>query len=79
MISGPTHRSPFHFKRSGTLLALLLPISLLLSASQLPKSNPKPIAHFTDIAKRAGLTVTEVFGGVNTKKYIIETTGTGVA
>jgi len=39
----------------------------------------KPLAHFTDIAAKAGLTSPVVFGGVNTKKYIIETTGTGVA
>jgi enediyne biosynthesis protein E4 len=40
---------------------------------------PRPIANFTDIAEPAGLTIENVFGGVNTKKYIIETTGTGVA
>lgn len=39
----------------------------------------KPIAHFTDIAEKAGLTSPVIFGGENTKKYIIETTGTGVA
>src|SRR5436190_10513882 len=38
-----------------------------------------PIAHFTDMATKAGLTAPVVFGGENTKKYIIETTGTGVA
>jgi len=32
-----------------------------------------------DIAEKAGLTAVNVFGGVETKKYIIETTGTGVA
>jgi enediyne biosynthesis protein E4 len=37
------------------------------------------IANFTDIAEKAGLTAVNVFGGVETKKYIIETTGTGVA
>ncbi len=41
--------------------------------------NPLPLAHFTDIAEKAGLTMTTVFGGVDSKKYIIETTGTGVA
>jgi enediyne biosynthesis protein E4 len=41
--------------------------------------NGKPIAHFTDIAQKAGLTTPVIFGGENTKKYIIETTGTGVA
>jgi enediyne biosynthesis protein E4 len=39
----------------------------------------KPIANFTDIAEKAGLTMQEIFGGIDTKKYIIETTGTGVA
>jgi len=39
----------------------------------------RPIANFTDIAETAGLTIENVFGGVTTKKYIIETTGTGVA
>jgi len=79
MISGPTHRSRFRFHRSWIFLALLPPFPLLFYAAQLPKNISKPIAHFTDIAKKAGLTATEVFGGVNTKKYIIETTGTGVA
>src|SRR6267143_2434510 len=42
-------------------------------------ANAKPIVHFTDVAQKAGLTAPIVFGGENTKKYIIETTGTGVA
>ena len=42
-------------------------------------SPSKPIAYFTDVAKKAGLTMVNTFGGVATKKYIIETTGTGVA
>ncbi len=42
-------------------------------------ANAKPIVHFTDVAQKAGLTTPVVFGGENTKKYIIETTGTGVA
>jgi enediyne biosynthesis protein E4 len=37
------------------------------------------IANFEDIAEKAGLTAVNVFGGFNSKKYIIETTGTGVA
>jgi hypothetical protein len=79
MISGLIHRSRFRFHRSWIFLVLLPPFSLLFYSGQLPKNVSKPIAHFTDIAKKAGLTATEVFGGVNTKKYIIETTGTGVA
>src|SRR3989441_12892400 len=42
-------------------------------------ANAKPIVHFTDIAQKAGLTTPVIFGGENKKKYIIETTGTGVA
>src|SRR5260370_37797458 len=42
-------------------------------------ASAKPVAHFTDIAQKAGLTAPVIFGGENTKKYIIETTGTGVA
>src|ERR1700736_6807955 len=37
------------------------------------------LANFSDIAEKAGLTAVNVFGGVDAKKYIIETTGTGVA
>src|SRR5258707_10270205 len=42
-------------------------------------ANAKPIVHFTDMAQKAGLTTPVIFGGETTKKYIIETTGTGVA
>jgi hypothetical protein len=79
MISGSPHRSLFRFKTSWISLALLLPFSILFGTSQVPKSSSKPLAHFTDIAKKAGLTDAVVFGGVDTKKYILETTGTGVA
>jgi hypothetical protein len=79
MISGPTHRSLFRFKAFWVALVLLPPLSVLFGASQLPKSTTKPLAHFTDIAKKTGLADPVVFGGVDTKKYIIETTGTGVA
>ena len=34
---------------------------------------------FTDVAAQAGLSETTVYGGVETKKYIIETNGCGVA
>src|SRR5579864_9464174 len=42
-------------------------------------SHSARIAWFTDDAAKAGLTMQNVFGGVETKQYIIETTGTGVA
>src|SRR5689334_14018506 len=70
--------------RSLFLLGLCAWLSLHLgkSATQGAGAQTKtaaPIAHFTDIAAKAGLTAPVIFGGENTKKYIIETTGTGVA
>src|SRR6202171_4615026 len=50
-----------------------------VSAGNSEGANAKPVVHFTDIAQKAGLTTPVIFGGENTKKYIIETTGTGVA
>jgi hypothetical protein len=38
-----------------------------------------PLANFTDVAAKSGLTMLNVFGGADTKKFILETTGTGVA
>jgi enediyne biosynthesis protein E4 len=73
----------------GTLLQkiLLWPATLMLlfidplsaqTATQKVDDNAS-VANFVDIAEKAGLTVVNVFGGFNTKKYIIETTGTGVS
>jgi hypothetical protein len=64
------------------LAVLAILFSSLVSADgQQPKppALAKPIANFTDVGEKAGLTMQEIFGGVATKKYIIETTGTGVA
>src|SRR5215475_13116570 len=49
-----------------------------------PQPRGKPsgrpfLAHFTDIAKPAGLIHPAVYGGLETKKYIIEVVGAGVA
>jgi len=64
----------------GRLAVILLLLLLLSVASFAAESSPvAPIANFTDIAEKAGLTMSTVFGGKDTKKYIIETTGTGVA
>jgi hypothetical protein len=69
-----------------TVLLLALPFSLVVAIAgqqdktgQTPKSQQQPLAYFTDVAKKTGLTMMNTFGGVATKKYIIETTGTGVA
>jgi hypothetical protein len=48
------------------------------SATSAHKSAPS-VAEFSDVAAKAGLTAINVFGGEKTKKFIIETTGTGVA
>jgi hypothetical protein len=43
------------------------------------ESKSEKIAYFVDQAGKAGLTAPNTFGGVDTKKFILETTGTGVA
>jgi hypothetical protein len=64
--------------------ALAAACLLLLNPTVFPQ-QPKtsaaasPVASFTDIAPKAGLTAQNIFGGLDTKKYIIETTGNGVA
>src|SRR5216683_4841247 len=62
------------------VVQLLLGVLCQGQTAKTPETTPpRPIANFTDIAEKAGLTIENVFGGVYTKKYIIETTGTGVA
>src|SRR5690349_11906631 len=81
-------RTPRHPNASIHLqisFAVLVSISSLFAyrtpheKSALPNKPAQPLAYFTDMAKSAGLTMTNIFGGAYTKKYIIETTGTGVA
>jgi hypothetical protein len=43
-----------------------------------PSGRPFP-ARFTDVARQAGLTAPIVYGGVETKNYIVEVVGCGVA
>ena len=64
-----------------SLTVAVLAMATASPAQQAPR-QPKPappLADFVDVAEKAGLTMSEIFGGVDTKKYIIETTGTGVA
>ncbi len=77
--------SPFWSARRGSfVLGFAFVCAILVANAQTdkiapaPKDAPRP-AHFEDIAAKAGLTMTNIFGGLNTKTYIIETTGTGVA
>src|SRR6267143_757538 len=73
------------FLRFPCLLGLCAFLFMQSLGSQTVKSgksenaNAKPIVHFTDMAQKAGLTAPVIFGGETKKKYIIETTGTGVA
>lgn len=73
--------SGFPFWRRSRVAALFFPAVLAFSqTSQSPaKPSPSPAPHFVDIAEKAGLKMVNVFGGKYSKKYIIETTGTGAA
>lgn len=57
---------------TGLLFAESPPVPLMNAA------RPAPV-RFSDIAAKAGVAIQVTFGGVETKQYIIETTGTGVA
>ena len=61
---------------SVVLATLGCPMAVGQNQTSPPKNS---IAYFTDVAQKAGLTAPIVFGGRDTKKYIIETTGTGAA
>src|SRR5260370_36960661 len=65
--------------RPSAWLSVYLAIFRVAVSDHPSQSNAEPIAHFTDVTAKAGLATPVVFGGENTKKYIIETTGTGVA
>ena len=53
--------------------------ALLLLAQTLQAKPDDEFAHFTDIAAAAGLTEPIIYGGITSKKYILETNGCGVA
>ncbi|MFZ0799280.1 MAG: CRTAC1 family protein [Terriglobales bacterium] len=59
------------------LLATAQPHSAPSSKAESPPTPPK--VNFVDIAERAGLTAKTEDGGDKTKRYIIETTGSGAA
>lgn len=79
-------------RRSFVLLSLCASAQQLLGqqqegiASRGVKAQAKPApsgrpfnAHFTDVASEAGLHAPVIYGGVESKKYIIETNGCGCA
>jgi enediyne biosynthesis protein E4 len=63
----------------GKSRAWLASVGLLVGVTARTEQPAKRLADFEDVAAKAGLTMMNVFGGVDTKNYIIETTGTGVA
>jgi len=66
-------------RKSFARAALTAALLCSRSASGQDPNAAKHQPYFVDEAAKAGLTAKIVFGGVDTKKYIIETTGTGVA
>src|SRR5260370_3139391 len=50
-----------------------------LRAATLRNQDAGAPVTFVDVAKQAGLTVPNVWGGVKSKKYIIEAKGSGIA
>ncbi len=81
MISGPISQiaQGLSSARSRLTIFLLLWLPIAVSVGARAPSSPGQLANFVDIGEKAGLTMMDVFGGVNSKKFIIETTGTGVA
>ena len=77
------------FRKRPFLVLTLLVLSLSAASPVVPgqageKSSSKrltasPKVHFVDVAEQAGLTARTEAGGEKSKKYIIETTGSGVA
>jgi enediyne biosynthesis protein E4 len=78
-------------RRSFVLFSLCASAQQLLGqtqgiATREVKAQPKPApsgrpfdAHFTDVAKEAGLHAPVIYGGVESKKYIMEANGCGCA
>ena len=66
-------------KSSAVFFCTLLALQGTAVLAQQKTAGTNGVAYFTDEAVKRGLVTPNVFGGVDTKKYIIETTGTGVA
>src|ERR1035438_9958853 len=71
-------------RSSATSLAALWTLTISLAASQ-PNVPPAPLRptppkiNFVDVAEQAGLAAKTEDGGEKVKRYILETTGSGVA
>jgi hypothetical protein len=84
-VAAPSKRSAWLLIRNALLCLLLVSTNGFSRQSAGPAtqtaqtSGGTKLADFSDVAAKAGLTAVNVFGGEKTKKFIIETTGTGVA
>ena len=84
MPSFATRPATLSFPR-GTLIKRVFCVGVFALTTWIPSkaqelnTAPKQVANFVDVADKAGLKLTITFGGKSQKKYIIETTGTGVA
>jgi enediyne biosynthesis protein E4 len=64
----------------GEILPFFLPILIFFpTVTFLTPSSATSAADFVDVASKAGLTANNIFGETLSKKYILESTGTGVA
>ena len=62
------------------VLSLARPLPIFGQQSPAPaKSEPGIGVTFTDVARKAGLNAKTIFGGEHKNKYLLETTGCGVA
>jgi hypothetical protein len=78
----PFGRKPGYLNSQSQSLLLLWTVLFICGSANAQQPSPKPappLAQFLDVAEKSGLTMSNIFGGKDTKKYIIETTGTGVA
>jgi hypothetical protein len=76
---GPKSGTSADLRSLAATLLILLGLGAFALAQQSPVKPTAPLAQFLDVAEKSGITMSNIFGGRDTKKYIIETTGTGVA
>src|ERR671922_1056206 len=67
-----------------TTVALCALLCITLAGARAQERTPSDLVPpwsvtFTDVAERAGLRATSIYGGVDRKRFIIETNGAGVA
>ena len=80
-----SRRNSMQVCRETWLAGLLLVVSLLVPRTALSQQPYPPTADhpapawFVDVAEKAGITVRNVNGSIDAKRYIIEATGSGVA